>query len=150
MLPTHVTHFGVTPTSTGWLSRNNFAPTDKLQATDMNNLANDLRVWGGPVSGGGYTLSNVVLDLTAAGGLASPVHIAPTPGNTSAEIHLMNSATPALNRWVVQQDGSAETGSNAGSNFLVSLYNDAGTLIDSPLSINRATGVVSITGLVPT
>src|SRR5882672_7825830 len=42
-----------------WLSRNNFTPSDKLHADDLNNLANDDRTWGGNVNGGGYTLSNV-------------------------------------------------------------------------------------------
>jgi hypothetical protein len=42
-----------------WLSRNDFTPTDKLHADDLNNLANDQRTWGGDVNGGGYTLSNV-------------------------------------------------------------------------------------------
>jgi hypothetical protein len=44
-----------------WLSRNNFTSSDFLQASDMNNLANDIRAWGGNVNGGGYTLSNVII-----------------------------------------------------------------------------------------
>src|SRR4029453_4553231 len=44
---------------TMWLSRNNFTPTDKLHADDLNNLAKRQRKWGGDVNGGGYTLSNV-------------------------------------------------------------------------------------------
>lgn len=40
-------------------------------------------------------------------------------------------------------DATHETGGNAGSNFVVRRYNDSGSPIDAPLSINRATGVVS-------
>jgi hypothetical protein len=58
-----------------WLSRNNFTPTDKLHADDLNNLANDDRTWGGDVNGGGYTLSNVhIVEATAqAAGLVTSV-----------------------------------------------------------------------------
>lgn len=38
----------------------------------------------------------------------------------------------------------AESGANAGSNYLVTRYDDAGAYIDSPLSINRATGIVTL------
>src|SRR5262245_52690020 len=52
-----------------WLSRNNFTPSDHLHADDLNNLANDIRVWGGDVNGGGYTLSNVhIIGVTPVAG----------------------------------------------------------------------------------
>jgi hypothetical protein len=40
----------------------------------------------------------------------------------------------------------AESGSNAGSDFVVGRYADAGGFIDAPLSINRATGAVTLQG----
>ena len=47
-------------------------------------------------------------------------------------------------RWVLTLgDGSTETGGNAGSNFVLTRYNDTGAIIDSPLTINRASGVAS-------
>jgi hypothetical protein len=45
-----------------------------------------------------------------------------------------------LDRWWVSANSTAESGSNAGSNFAISAYNDAGTLIDSPLFIARVAG----------
>jgi hypothetical protein len=48
-----------------WLSRVNFISSDTLSFTDINNLGNDIRAWGGNVNGGGYTLSNVVLSASA-------------------------------------------------------------------------------------
>lgn len=48
-----------------WLSRVNFISSDTLSFTDVNNLGNDIRAWGGNVNGGGYTLSNVVLSASA-------------------------------------------------------------------------------------
>jgi hypothetical protein len=56
-------------------------------------------------------------------------------------------STAASTRWqLVLGDSAAETGSppNTGSNFSVSRYSDAGAIIDAPLSINRASGQVTI------
>ena len=44
-----------------WLSRVNFTSADVLSFTDLNNVGNDIRAWGGNVNGGGYVLANVVL-----------------------------------------------------------------------------------------
>lgn len=49
-----------------------------------------------------------------------------------------------LYRWNVITNTDLETGSNAGSNFTITRYTDAGTFIDNPIAINRATGVVTI------
>lgn len=48
-----------------WLSRVNFTASDVLSYTDLNNLGNDIRAWGGHVNGGAYTLSNVVLSASS-------------------------------------------------------------------------------------
>src|SRR6516165_3267649 len=55
-----------------WLSRNNFTPSDFLDAADLNNLANDIRAWGGDVNGGGYTLSNVQISGSVTAGMPDP------------------------------------------------------------------------------
>lgn len=48
-------------------------------------------------------------------------------------------------RWEIQlADNSAESGSNAGSNFNIIAYTDAGTVFTTVLSINRVTGNVSV------
>jgi hypothetical protein len=48
-------------------------------------------------------------------------------------------------RWVLQLgDSSSETGSNAGSNLSVQRFSDVGNYIDTPLTINRSTGIVSV------
>lgn len=51
-------------------------------------------------------------------------------------------------RWAFQTDGTAETGSNAGSNLYLSAYSDAGAYINSWLQINRATGKVTFPGVI--
>lgn len=52
-------------------------------------------------------------------------------------------ATADVARWAFRIDGN-ETGSNAGANFALRRYNDAGTFIDAPIVVNRATGHVGI------
>jgi hypothetical protein len=48
-------------------------------------------------------------------------------------------ATNNLPRFAIRIDGT-ESGSDAGSDFAIRRYNDAGTFVDAPFSINRATG----------
>ena len=43
-------------------------------------------------------------------------------------------------------DAYAETGSNVGTDFILSRYSDAGTFISSPMTINRATGATVLNG----
>lgn len=52
--------------------------------------------------------------------------------------------TAALTRWRMRANNVAESGANAGSNFFVDAYNDAGAFLASALSIVRSTGVISV------
>lgn len=51
-------------------------------------------------------------------------------------------------RWIFYTDNTAESGGNAGSDFGIVRYSDAGANIGTPLTINRASGLVTMaTGL---
>jgi len=80
--------------------------------------------------------------LPLAGGTVSPgpVSIGTGPGNRRALQFLTN----IYNRWSLAVTVAAESGGNAGSNFAIERYNDAGAIIDSPIVIGRADGVVTI------
>ena len=55
--------------------------------------------------------------------------------------------TAGAARWgVFVGEATAETGGNSGSHFFIARYNDAGTYIDNPFFINRATGVITFNG----
>lgn len=55
-------------------------------------------------------------------------------------------ASLGLDRWAVYLgDGTAESGSNSGSNFSVARFTDGGTYIDAPFSIIRQTGNATFT-----
>ncbi|QMU70814.1 glycosyl hydrolase family 28-related protein [Streptacidiphilus sp. P02-A3a] len=50
-------------------------------------------------------------------------------------------------RWALRASSTAEAGSNAGSNFDVVRYDDTGTVIDTPVTVDRQTGVTTLNGL---
>lgn len=52
--------------------------------------------------------------------------------------------TGANNRWLLYGATDAESGSNSGTNFAIARYADAGTFLGNPLSINRATGAITV------
>jgi len=59
------------------------------------------------------------------------------------------STPPSKARWLIALGDSApETGADAGSNFAIARFSDDGTNLGSALSINRATGAVTIPNLV--
>ena len=52
-----------------------------------------------------------------------------------------------LARWVEGVTGTAESGSNAGSDFTINAYSDSGTFLSSPLVITRSTGLTTLSSL---
>ncbi|NOV24152.1 hypothetical protein E5S69_11580 [Cupriavidus necator] len=48
-----------------------------------------------------------------------------------------------LDRWWFSSNGVAESGSNAGSNLEIAAYDDSGTLLSTPLTITRSTGITT-------
>lgn len=59
------------------------------------------------------------------------------PAGSGGYVQLSTATAP---RFIFGTAASAEPGGNVGSDFFVNRYSDAGTFIDSPFSINRATG----------
>lgn len=46
-------------------------------------------------------------------------------------------------RWLAAEDATAEGGSNAGSDFVIRRYNDAGSLLGTAFTITRSTGAIA-------
>jgi hypothetical protein len=110
----------------GYVSKAGDTMTGGLKITKPYNAAGDEALTIAP-SGG--TLGNAILVLNK-------------PTATGANV--VHGRTNNVLRWYMQLgDGTAESGSNAGSNFAISRCNDAGAGIDSPLSINRANGAAT-------
>jgi hypothetical protein len=88
------------------------------------------------------------LTINAANALAinAPAgqHAALTMARQQGMLAQIAGYTGSNPRWAMElPDGSAEQGSNTGSNFDIISFTDAGAYLDTPLSINRATGVVN-------
>lgn len=64
------------------------------------------------------------------------VQIAGAAGTT----RLLQYLTGSTARWDYRANSTAESGANAGSDFQITAYTDAGGTIDSPLTITRASG----------
>lgn len=62
----------------------------------------------------------------------------------SREIRLSTGTGPTSPRWGVLATSTAESGSEAGTNFGVARYNDAGSFVDLALQIIRSSGEVQV------
>lgn len=58
--------------------------------------------------------------------------------------------TAGVARWVFGPDATSETGSNAGTDFVIASFNDAGAFINRPLVVSRSSGIVTILTLAAT
>lgn len=82
-------------------------------------------------------------DPSTKASLTSPVftgNVALTDAAGTARRVLFRTA--GVERWQVGADGTAEGGANAGSNFVLKRYDDAGTQLTDVFAANRATGVL--------
>ncbi|MBD2200143.1 hypothetical protein, partial [Calothrix parietina] len=83
------------------------------------------------------------LNITQSSSYNIGINLSTAAGNASA-IKFSNNSS--LDRWQIVKTADTESGSNAGSNFAINRYNNAGSYLNTPLSINRASGNVSING----
>lgn len=82
-------------------------------------------------------------NLTFEGG-ASTARVALSANANIPKI--LSFRTAGLPRWAFRIDDN-ETGSNAGANWYLRAYNDAGTFTFSPMSVERSTGEKSFTAI---
>lgn len=86
-------------------------------------------------------------------GIANPTTKLHIDGGASALIANLDANVSVAKSISFRSDNSArinlevsgtESGSNAGANFFIRRYSDAGALIDTPLTITRSTGTISL------
>jgi hypothetical protein len=63
---------------------------------------------------------------------------------TEKAIVFTNDVDAVARRWKIRSNSTAESGGNVGSDFQIARYDDAGTLVDRPISIERVNGRVGI------
>ena len=106
-------------------------------------------VLSGNISAQNYTANAGYLGLIAvSAGTGSNITMAKPPGAFANQI-LGYTGAPATAsiRWNMQiGDSTAESGSNLGTNFSISRYNDAGTYVDTPFKMMRQDGTIIIGG----
>jgi len=98
----------------------------------------------GSLSAGGTTVTGLSVRPSSAGD-GNLVLSANGTGQYTFLSFFNSSTLAAQLRWQFYKDNGAESGSNAGSNFSLNAYTDAGAYLNTPFSIARATGVISIT-----
>jgi hypothetical protein len=84
------------------------------------------------------TSATPVLGVRATGGDA--LIAAERPAGANAGLALRTASSP---RWLLAVNSAPETGANAGSDFQINRYSDAGALIDAVVSMSRSTGVIT-------
>lgn len=148
-----------------------FTTNDPSASTDY--LAGD-NTWK-PMTGGGggvpYTGATADVDLGTHSLTADTIGIGTTAGTEKLHIdggasttrvkidadngvsRILSFRTDDVQRWALRVDGT-ESGSNSGADFQIRRYNDAGTFVDAPISINRANGNITtaqnVNGATPT
>lgn len=122
-------------------------------STDTNEIYRDTGTSWVLISsgGGGVNIYNSDGSLTAARtvtmannsltfeGGANVNRIIQSADNNVARI--LSWRTAGVQRWAIRVDGN-ETGSNAGADWALRSYNDAGTFIFAPISVRRRTGEI--------
>lgn len=72
--------------------------------------------------------------------VAPDIAISKAPGANRRVLY----RSDGVDRWGLESNGAAESGSNAGSNLVARRYSDAGSPIDTPFLIDRATGRLAV------
>lgn len=90
-----------------------------------------------------YSTANGQIIVSPAGASAVGGFVVTDAGGTSKQLMFQ---TAGLNRWQVQSDTTAESGSDAGSLFKITAWDDAGSTAVNALTINRATRDILISG----
>lgn len=128
----------VVPGATSLSLRNHADSADNILIADNGNVT-----FRGTLSGA-TNITAGGLTVTSGGGVAIFV-----TGSTSAGVDISSAAgtvrdlvwqTAGVNRWVARVDTTAESGSNAGSAFVLIARDDTGATIDNVISIVRAAG----------
>lgn len=130
-------HDGTTPG--GW-------PAAKLADATSAVAITGGSIAGTPISGstGSFTSLSTSGNLTMA--LASPQIFLNKSASGSAA--LINGQTAGVLRWALRLgDGTAESGSNSGSNFVLASFDDTGAALLNPIAVTRASGIVTLSSL---
>jgi hypothetical protein len=132
----------------------NYVPVEGLTAYDIavsNGFVGTEAQWLATLKGdpgviqsvNGKTTASVTLAASDVGAMpATNTGIAVT--GAAGGYRSFNLQTAGVNRWQIQVDDAAETGSGVGSNFRLSARDDAGAFKYTCMYMDRATGAVAV------
>ncbi len=93
----------------------------------------------------GWLTTVAPLQQTPASGAATMYLDKGVGAVTNSIFGRVQTAVPAKTRWGLELgDGVAESGGNVGSRFKINRYDDNGSYIDTPLFIDRDTGIIHL------
>ncbi|KIP18870.1 pectate lyase superfamily protein [Burkholderia sp. MSHR3999] len=98
-----------------------------------------------PGSAVGLEVDNTGVGMhTSGGALVSPISgdAALTVDSVAGNMAEFSFRTAGKLRWTLARNSAGETGNNAGSDLILSRYDDNGNVIDNPMWVNRASGIV--------
>ena len=114
--------------------------TGGLPATSTDNAVPRFDGTGGALQTSGVTIADGgAIDGLGYVGAVGPLYLS-TGSGTAAQIQFRTNSSA---RWIVRKSSTAESGSNAGSDFEIRRYDDSGSL-QSGITINRATGRITL------
>jgi len=124
-------------TTTKYAREDHVHPSDTTRVAEA---ANDARSYARQALGwtNNPTFNGLVTNSSPS---SFALYYADSPAGFNRGLQMRTGTSP---RWIFYTDNVAEGGSNAGSNFGIVRYSDAGANIGTVLSIVRSTGVVSI------
>jgi hypothetical protein len=93
------------------------------------------------IIGGSITNISALQASSASGAMTVLID---APAGQSAG-HYLRSGTSA--RWLLRKGGGTEAGGNVGSDLLIERFDDSGAAIASAISVERATGTVTLGGI---
>jgi len=109
-------------------------------ATSTDNTVPRFDGTGGALQTSGVTIADGgAIDGLGYVGAVGPLYLS-TGSGTAAQIQFRTNSSA---RWIVRKSSTAESGSNAGSDFEIRRYDDSGSL-QSMITINRATGRITL------
>ncbi|RKD19018.1 hypothetical protein BCY91_14165 [Pelobium manganitolerans] len=112
----------------------------KWQPTNLAGLKNTLSL----PSSGGYDLQGVTDRGTSTTNPLITTNKVVIDNNTDYKLFAVNKSGVA--RWAFGGDNVSETGANAGTDFSIFRYDDAGNYLSNALDISRATGRIRLGG----
>jgi hypothetical protein len=86
------------------------------------------------------TVSAAAASFTGTVTVTSPLVLT---GTVAGNVRQIKMQTSGVDRWQITPSFDAESGSDAGSNFQITRWSDAGSFLGTPLYITRSTGIVN-------